>query len=268
MRPCTYCRQRGFTMFELIVILALLTVLLGFFLPLVQKIRKEAARIQCANNLHQLTLAAIDCADTTNGKMPPAVGSYTNAKSEGTFHFYLLPYLGQDNVYKNAEDGAGNFIVWHNNTQAVQIKTFLCPSDSSSGKAPLYQDWLGLTNYACNYMGFGNKKARFPQDFPDGVSNTMFFAERYQMCNGTPTGWGYSGETEWAPVFAYSSYAKFQVHPPQSDCNPSVPQSIHNGGIQVGIGDGSVRTVSPAITARTWLLATDPADGQPLGSDW
>jgi prepilin-type processing-associated H-X9-DG protein len=266
MRYRTYFRQRGFTMFELIVILALLAVLLGLLLPVVQKVREAAVRIQCANNIHQLALAMHDCASTYE-KLPPAAGSFPNETSDGTFHFYLLPYIEQDILYTKAGDGAGNYSVWNNNTQAVVIKTFLCPADGST-KTPLYENWLAYTNYACNFMAFGNKSANLLASFPDGTSNTMAFAERYQMCNGTPTAWGYTGETDCAPVFAYSSYAKFQVRPTQSDCNPSVPQSIHNGGIQVGMADGSVRTVIPNITARTWLLATDPADGQPLGADW
>jgi competence protein ComGC len=265
MSQPTRSPRRGFTMFELIVILALLAVLLGLFLPFVQ-IREAAARTQCANNMKQLALAMHDC-DSTYNKLPPAAGSFPNATSDGTLHFYLLPFIEQDNVYKNAGDGAGSFSVWNNNTQAILIKTFLCPSDGSA-KTPLYQDWLAQTNYACNFMVFGNKNATIPASFPDGTSNTMVFAERYQMCNGTPMGWGYNGETEWAPVFAYSSYAKFQVQPTQSDCNSRVPQSIHSGGIQVGLGDRSVRVVSPFITAITWLYATDPADGHALGSDW
>jgi hypothetical protein len=36
----------------------------------------------------------------------------------------------------------------------------------------------------------------------------------------------------------------------------------------VGIGDGTVRTVSPGISLTTWLTACIPDNGQVLGSDW
>jgi prepilin-type N-terminal cleavage/methylation domain-containing protein len=258
---------RGFTLFEVLVVLALLVVLFGLLLPLVQKIREAASRTSCANNMKQMALAMHNCNDTY-GKLPPSVGAFPNATSDGTFHFYLLPFIEQDNLYKNASDGAGNFSVWVNNTHATQVRTFICPNDSSSGKSPVYQDWLATTNYACNFMVFALGGAKIPNSFPDGTSNTMVLVERYQVCNQTPTGWAYSGETEWAPIFAYSSYARFQVQPSQENCNPSLPQSIHGSGIQVGLGDGSVRLVHDSITPLTWYYATNPSDGNPLGADW
>jgi len=36
----------------------------------------------------------------------------------------------------------------------------------------------------------------------------------------------------------------------------------------VGLGDGSIRTVSQGISLLTWVHACAPADGFPLGSDW
>jgi hypothetical protein len=38
--------------------------------------------------------------------------------------------------------------------------------------------------------------------------------------------------------------------------------------VLVGLADGSVRDVSPALSAETWNRAIHPADGQPLGADW
>jgi prepilin-type N-terminal cleavage/methylation domain-containing protein len=259
-------RRRGFTLFEVLVVLALLIVLFGLLLPFVQKLREAAGRTQCANNMKQMGIAVHNCHDTY-GKLPPTIGAFPNATSDGTLHFYLLPFIEQDNLYRNADDGAGNFSVWNKNTNSFIIKVFLCPNDPSGGKIPVYDGWLATTNYAANFMGFG-LGGRKLANFTDGLSNTMFFAERYQMCNQTPTGWGYSGETDWAPMFAYSSNARFQVQPSQANCNPSLPQSIHNGGIQVGLGDGSVRLVQNGITPQTWYFATDPADGMVLGADW
>jgi hypothetical protein len=38
--------------------------------------------------------------------------------------------------------------------------------------------------------------------------------------------------------------------------------------MNVALGDGSVRFVSAAISATTWVYACDPRDGQVLGGDW
>ena len=54
-------------------------------------------------------------------------------------------------------------------------------------------------------MTFGN--------ITDGTSNTLMFAQRYQICNGQPTAWGYPTLYRWAPIFAYYSDGKFQSAP-------------------------------------------------------
>jgi hypothetical protein len=61
----------------------------------------------------------------------------------------------------------------------------------------------------------------------------------------------------------------FQIQPLAfGGCDPSRPQSSHATGMNVGLGDGSVRFLSPDINPTTWARACDPQDGQPLASDW
>ena len=70
-------------------------------------------------------------------------------------------------------------------------------------------------------------------------------------------------------VSGYPASPLFQVKPqPYLNCNYQVPQAGHTSGINVGLGDGSVRFVNGSISAATWALVTDPRDGQTPGSDW
>ncbi len=250
--------RRGVTLIELIIIIGGLLFLAALLLPIVARLRGAASQTSSQNNLRQMGLAVHNYFAAFK-KLPPGLGKANNA--EGPAHFHLLPFVEQDNLFKLAEGAA-----WKNGVYGKIVYTYIDQADTTRPPDNRYQGWLATTNYAANWMVFraGDQSLLVP----DGTSNTLMFATRYQMCNGHPTGWGYPSQYYWAPMFAYYSTAKFQVSPKQEDCDPTVPQTVAGSQILVGFCDGSVRMLETGVSPRTWHYLCDPADGNPLDNDF
>ena len=272
--------QRGISLFELLVVLALLALLFALLLPAIFQLRKSAARAQCENNLKQVGIACHNCNDTYN-RLPPLAGYFPvapaqpgNPATRGTTFFLILPFIEQDNLYKSAMDDRGSFSAWNGGVYSKFIPTYVCNVDGSA-PSHLYDGWLATASYAANFQVFGDRQAntmagqpRIPATFQDGTSNTIMFAERYQLCGGTPNAWAYDGQSAWTPAFAYASHGRFQAVPAEHQCDPDVAQSPHTGGINACLGDASVRFVSDKVSPRTWWSACTPDGGEVLGPDW
>jgi prepilin-type N-terminal cleavage/methylation domain-containing protein len=137
----------------------------------------------------------------------------------------------------------------------------------------------------------------------DGTSNTILHAEKYARCSNTSMAPAFQdGGTAWAyctalvfpwqpppmilpgkafqPGFAIAGLAArgapkaigpdsiFQLQPTEGNCDPTRASTPHVGGIQVGLADGSARTLAPGLSGATWWAALTPAAGEVLGSDW
>ena len=109
--------RSAFTLFELLVIVAIAAILFALLLPALMKVRMSASRINCANNLKQMVLAMHNYHDTYT-KFPVGVWNLRASGKEGATmdqyplnHKYvwlswmalILPFIEQNNLWTQTE---------------------------------------------------------------------------------------------------------------------------------------------------------------------
>jgi prepilin-type N-terminal cleavage/methylation domain-containing protein len=166
----------AFTLIELLVVIAIIAILIALLVVAVQKVRSAAARIQCANNLKQLGLAAVHY-ESLFKKFPPAGRGYgwcrdlpgyrADAKivnSNGLT--LLLPYLDQEPLHRQ----------FKNDEAFCNARTPISAANWPTGEnptGPLIGD--PLTNGNAQLVGIELAVFRCPADSGNPVIRPGFF---------------------------------------------------------------------------------------------
>jgi prepilin-type processing-associated H-X9-DG protein len=170
--------RSGFTLFHLLILLALFAIGLGLVLPGAAKMREQAAKAQSQNNLKQIALAAHNYHATTNHFPAGLDANNFSAAAQ------LLPFIEQDNVFKSIDFKKSIDDKANADARKTVIKTFLNPFDPVKSVSMDF----GATNYLFsagsntdlkdnNGVFYLDSKIDLAKDILDGTSNTIMAVE-------------------------------------------------------------------------------------------
>ncbi len=171
--------RHGFTLVELLVVVAIIGVLVALLLPAVQAAREAARRAHCSNNLKQIGLA-LQNFHSARKTFPP--GQVDNDNNNYGWAIYILPYLeerptydlltgnGVELIYRHGKHklrcGGGENIDECDNEMEVSknhaggickntLNVFMCPTDVLPDTD---DDGYGKSNYCANLgWSFGSR---------------------------------------------------------------------------------------------------------------
>jgi prepilin-type N-terminal cleavage/methylation domain-containing protein/prepilin-type processing-associated H-X9-DG protein len=292
MRRMIRRQSPGFTLIEILVVIAIIGLLVALLLPVVQAAREAARRMQCANNLMQIGLALHGYHDVI-GSLPPGYDFYA-PWCEWSPSTMLLPYLEQRPLFNAINFNVGRAGRPDNPANSTAIGTsvavLVCPSDLDRLTNP-----QGHVNYCGNWGTRPLRYATIPDgpfggdqdqpagpicfsDLTDGLSQTALYSERVKGL-----GDGSLLDTAMAPDPLSPTSALF-VLPPTPDA-PSGPvgysaacRALQTSTAAVGFfgvpggfwhqilnGNGCYTHVTPP---NTWscAYAFDGDDHHPMGA--
>ncbi|MDB5311541.1 MAG: hypothetical protein JWO38_5743 [Gemmataceae bacterium] len=282
--------QPGLTIIELLVVMAILSLLVGLSLSGVQRVRVAATRAQCLNNTRQIALAVHSYA-ISHQRLPTG---YTPAGARDLYHNLgwqarVLPYLDQQPLWDQIEKAfalAPNgdmFSPPHSTVLATVLPIFGCPADSRVRTWQLaythkpvaltsYLGVVGTDQSQCNGTLYVDSAVRIG-DIADGTSQTLLLGERPPSTDFV-FGWWYRGlgqqedgsadmvlgvrEQDLIPAWYTCPRGPYQFGPGRVDnqCDMFHFWSMHPGGGTFAFADGSARLIRYEAASVMPALAT------------
>ncbi len=220
-------------------------VMFGLLIPAVQKVREAAGDVQSKKNLVQMAIAMHNFNDA-NGHLPePVPDPKLKGQTKLSWRVQVLPYVEQGALY-NAFHHDEPWDSAHNQALLTSMPPVFAHPNHPQENAQ------GLTYYRV-FVGEHTpfppgKLSRFPQNFPDGTSNTILIIEA-----ADPVPWTKPDELAYDPN---KPLPRLGGHSPR--------------GTNAALGDGSVVTlrIGRGLSEQTLRSAIDPNDGRVLGGDW
>jgi prepilin-type N-terminal cleavage/methylation domain-containing protein len=160
-------RTRGFTLVELLVVVAIIAVLFGMLVPAVQSAREAGRKATCLNNLKQLALGAVNHEAArkhfpTGGWLWSWIGDPVRGFGENQpagWTYTILPYIEANSVWSMPDDGSPLLTrtQWDNAGKMLQtqLPVFICPTRRAVQLYP-YNPTYAARFYAppANQFGF------------------------------------------------------------------------------------------------------------------
>ena len=243
-------RRTGFTMLELLTVVAIIAVLIALLLPAVQSAREAARRTQCHNNLIQLGIALGNYV-STHEVLPPGVvndkGPIQNVPQG--YHFswtvQILPFLEQRILFRQFDFRRGVYEGRNATVQVGRLNILSCPSDWS----------LSTTSYmGCHH------DVEAPIDSDD---HGVLYLNSHVAYDDITDGRAYTilvGEAQAGPSLSWASGTRATLRNTGSPINvptPAVPTNAFRFGgsgnslaeLQALIESGGCRSISSGVTA-------------------
>jgi prepilin-type N-terminal cleavage/methylation domain-containing protein/prepilin-type processing-associated H-X9-DG protein len=294
-------RRPAFTLVELLVVIAIIGILIALLLPAVQAAREAARRSECTNNLKQIGLG-LHLHHDQNRKFPPGGVASPQTVHDSTWITAILRYIEQTSLDDQIDWLNHNFGSATHPVQKVTLTLFHCPSDvrpkpndtypplargnyvANNGIGPM-AEWAGGPRMTREGGVFYMNGEMAMADIRDGTSQTAMVSE-IRAVKDTHDGRGILHYVE-NPIY-HHNYTPNSLIPDEirtawcvstleAPCIGTFPawnqraiimtaRSNHPGGVNLLLGDGSVRFVQETIRLDIWQAICTPkaAAGEPV----